>query len=482
MTIYNKALTLLVIQSALLLASEAPGSILHRLRFLTSTNAAAYSMQSVPQRVQRFPCLPACGGSDVCAGVLRIRGGASSEGGSSLDKVRSKGIAAAKGEPVSSGTQIGKKRSKRERDASHAVSRQDGDRSISGRTDMSHMNGSARSGADGIDANRVGKKRGSIGTNAQPRRNIISFQRQKNDDAHSQQVRANNAHGTKTGARSNFFSVSAEEFRSRTCYFVILVPAPMLSLNPSACNLLIVTKYLLTMRAYNTRESRATVHGGKHTTLPSTWMQPTENGQGPRIIELSNEPALPAITINTADAYLDTDSEEYAVRDGKMMANPQGKVQKKKKKQKEEHTGSTSEISGSYSEAKEDEETSESDGGKEERADRGQAKRTNETRPHDSLLSVRPGLAHTVFVGGLNFSTTERHLTAAFGGPEVVASVRMPRRRDGRRRGLGFVEMKSRKLAQAALQKHGMLLMSRRINVRPALQVSTLASLALKKK
>jgi RNA recognition motif-containing protein len=214
------------------------------------------------------------------------------------------------------------------------------------------------------------------------------------------------------------------------------------------------------------------VHGGKHTTLPSTWMQPTENGQGPRIIELSNEPALRAITINTADAYVDTDSEEYAAGDGKMMANPQGKVQKKKKKQKEEHTGSTSEISGSYSEAEEDEETSENTGGKEVRADRGQAKRTNETRPHDSLLSVRPGLAHTVFVGGLNFSTTERHLTAAFGGPELVASVRMPRRRDGRRRGLGFVEMKSRKLAQAALQKHGMLLMSRRINVRPALQVN----------
>ena len=121
MTIYNKALTLLVIQSALLLASEAPGSILHRLRFLTSTNAAAYSMQSVPQRVQRFPCLPACGCSDVCAGVLRIRGGASSEGGSSPDKVRSKGMAAGKEEPASSGTQIGKKRSKRERDVSRVT-------------------------------------------------------------------------------------------------------------------------------------------------------------------------------------------------------------------------------------------------------------------------------------------------------------------------------------------------------------------------
>jgi hypothetical protein len=230
--IHNKALTLLVIKSLLLLASEASGSILHRLRFLTSTNAAACRMQGLPPRVQRFPCLPACGCSDVCAGVLRIRGGASSEGRSSPDKVRSKRMAAGKEEPASSGTQIGKKRSKRERDASHAVSRQDGDRSIKGRTDMSHMKGSARSGADGIDANRVGEKRGSIGTAAQPRRNIISFQRQKNDDEHSGQARANNAHGTKTGARSNSFSVTAEEFRSCTCYFVILVPAPMTDFEP----------------------------------------------------------------------------------------------------------------------------------------------------------------------------------------------------------------------------------------------------------
>jgi hypothetical protein len=232
MTISNKALTLLVIKSALLLALEAPGSILHRLRFLTPTNAAAYSMQSVPHCVQRFPCLPACGCSEVCAGVLRIRGGASSEGGNSPDKVRSKGMAAGKEEPASSGTHIGKKRSKRERDASHAVSRQDGDRSIKGRTDMSHMKGSARSGADGIDKNRVGEKWGRIGTTAQPRRHIISFQGQKNDDEHSGQARASNARGTTTGARSNPFSVTAEEFRSCTCYFGISVPAPVTVFEP----------------------------------------------------------------------------------------------------------------------------------------------------------------------------------------------------------------------------------------------------------
>ena len=44
----------------------------------------------------------------------------------------------------------------------------------------------------------------------------------------------------------------------------------------------------------------------------------------------------------------------------------------------------------------------------------------------------------------------------------------MPRGRKGQRRGIGFVELQSTKLAKAALLKHGMLLMGRRINVREA--------------
>jgi RNA recognition motif-containing protein len=42
----------------------------------------------------------------------------------------------------------------------------------------------------------------------------------------------------------------------------------------------------------------------------------------------------------------------------------------------------------------------------------------------------------------------------------------MPRRRDGRRRGIAFVEFKSAALAKKALLKHGMMLMGRRINIR----------------
>ena len=41
-------------------------------------------------------------------------------------------------------------------------------------------------------------------------------------------------------------------------------------------------------------------------------------------------------------------------------------------------------------------------------------------RAQDDKLEVRPGLSRTVFVGALNFSTTEQQLLRAFGGADQV--------------------------------------------------------------
>ena len=205
--------------------------------------------------------------------------------------------------------------------------------------------------------------------------------------------------------------------------------------------------------------SSAAMHGGKHMLLPATWMQPREDGEGTEIIELEQVP-ITTTTFDYNKAYMDTDSEEDD-RVEKSKAFVKKKLTVSAKKQA--HGASDSDdMSESYSGSKDDADRSADDS--KEPLDKPRAE-------HGApQLVVRPGLSSTVFVGSLNFATTEKHLTAAFGGTECVASVRMPRRRDGRRRGIGFVELKSRKLAKEALLKQGMLLMGRRINVREGLQ------------
>ena len=60
--------------------------------------------------------------------------------------------------------------------------------------------------------------------------------------------------------------------------------------------------------------------------------------------------------------------------------------------------------------------------------------------------------ALNIYVGNLNFDTTERELEAAFAAYGTVTSARLATDRDtGRARGFGFVEMSNAEEAQAAI-------------------------------
>jgi len=78
--------------------------------------------------------------------------------------------------------------------------------------------------------------------------------------------------------------------------------------------------------------------------------------------------------------------------------------------------------------------------------------------PHYSRLSGRRTETRTmskkIYVGNMNYATTEdslRELFGQFGGVESVAVIMD--RATGRAKGFGFVEMESDQAAQAAIQK-----------------------------
>lgn len=79
-------------------------------------------------------------------------------------------------------------------------------------------------------------------------------------------------------------------------------------------------------------------------------------------------------------------------------------------------------------------------------------------------------MSASVFVGNLNYQTTESELSAFFSGAGAVLSVRIPLDREsGRPRGFGFVEFESDELAEKAVaQFHDAELGGRRIRVNKA--------------
>ena len=79
-------------------------------------------------------------------------------------------------------------------------------------------------------------------------------------------------------------------------------------------------------------------------------------------------------------------------------------------------------------------------------------------------------MSASVFVGNLNYQTTEQELSAFFAGAGTVLSVRIPLDREsGRPRGFGFVEFDSDEIAdQAVAQCHDAELGGRRIRVNKA--------------
>lgn len=72
-----------------------------------------------------------------------------------------------------------------------------------------------------------------------------------------------------------------------------------------------------------------------------------------------------------------------------------------------------------------------------------------------------------LYVGNLNYRTTEDQLRTAFAEAGTVTSVAIPTDRDsGRPRGFGFVEMSTEDEAQKAIQMmHGRELDGRQLNV-----------------
>lgn len=79
-------------------------------------------------------------------------------------------------------------------------------------------------------------------------------------------------------------------------------------------------------------------------------------------------------------------------------------------------------------------------------------------------------MSASVFVGNLNYQTTEAELSAFFSSAGNVLSVRIPLDREtGRPRGFGFVEFESEEVAENAVaQCHDAELGGRRIRVNKA--------------
>ena len=79
-------------------------------------------------------------------------------------------------------------------------------------------------------------------------------------------------------------------------------------------------------------------------------------------------------------------------------------------------------------------------------------------------------MSASVFVGNLNYQTTEVELSEFFGSVGRVVSVRIPLDRDsGRSRGFGFVEFESDDVAEQAIaQCHDAELGGRRLRVNKA--------------
>src|SRR5690242_21356340 len=71
--------------------------------------------------------------------------------------------------------------------------------------------------------------------------------------------------------------------------------------------------------------------------------------------------------------------------------------------------------------------------------------------------SRRPSVGTKLYVGNLNYNTTEDSLREAFGanGREVTSVSIIMDRETGRSRGFAFVEMSSSEFAQQALQEIG---------------------------
>ena len=213
------------------------------------------------------------------------------------------------------------------------------------------------------------------------------------------------------------------------------------------------------------------MHGGKHMTLPSRKQLRGASGQGIETIYVPDDIPAPMAVVSSARVY-DSDSQVLALRRERSKA---------KSASRDRGKPPATEVDEDEDEDEDHESDDSSDGGEDGASTHSSADSTSSPpEPESSRPSprtseddranrpVRPRLSNCVFVGALNYSTTERHLAHAFGGPKCVASVRMPRGRKGQRRGIGFVELQSAKLAKAALLKHGMLLMGRRINVREA--------------
>ncbi|MFQ5528342.1 MAG: RNA recognition motif domain-containing protein [Thermoanaerobaculia bacterium] len=79
-------------------------------------------------------------------------------------------------------------------------------------------------------------------------------------------------------------------------------------------------------------------------------------------------------------------------------------------------------------------------------------------------------MSASVFVGNLNYQTTEAQLSEFFGTVGRVVSVRIPLDRDsGRSRGFGFVEFESDEIAEQAIaDRHDAELDGRRLRVNKA--------------
>ena len=144
--------------------------------------------------------------------------------------------------------------------------------------------------------------------------------------------------------------------------------------------------------------------------LPSSWMEPKADGEGPEIIEITDTPGT-AMATNLAHAYDDSDSDPPRAQ----KPTPKRKSRASSKRADESETESEDSKGAGDSE--------QSDSSMSTSSGAGRARKIPASPSASTAVHLRPGLANTVFVGALNFSTTERHLTQAFGGAEKVPPV-----------------------------------------------------------
>ena len=163
-------------------------------------------------------------------------------------------------------------------------------------------------------------------------------------------------------------------------------------------------------------------------TLPSRKQLRGTSGQGIETFYVPDDMPAPMAVISSARVY-DSDSQMLTLRRERTKAKSASRVRGKPPATDEDEDEDEDHDSGGGSDSSEAGASTHSSADSTSSPPEPESSRPSPRTSEDDRANrpVRPRLSNCVFVGALNYSTTERHLAHAFGGPKCVASVRMPR-------------------------------------------------------